>query len=196
MPPISEPILTGRSLEMLPPRECEQPHATALLHAPPPAVHRRSGGPIAVSESYRRRSVSRAPTIGVSRLLKSCATPPGQLSECFELRHFVNTRRCFGKARLVAQALRYIMNEFICPDLPTLASRRTIELHLVMTPVTARIAELGSFGEFLATQRPRPDGPRVIPGCFRQMVEGFEQRHADPGPDAEHPLETRPSRPC
>ncbi len=94
---------------------------------------------------------------GSQKIVEVMRHSTGELAECFELRHLMHVGLGFGQALLIPQAIGHVVNELVGADpLPTGVAER-VELHFVVAPVVAGVAELAHFGELLAGKRPPPD---------------------------------------
>ena len=101
----------------------------------------------------------------VSRLLKSCATPP---VSCPTASIFCAWRSCSSASRRRAwsrEPFCDVIDELVGADPfdPRISQR--VVLHLVEAPVALRIAELCGLRELLARERAAPDRPDRAPGA-------------------------------
>ena len=93
-----------------------------------------------------------------------------------------------GKLLLALKALGDVVDELIGADLPAILIAQGAELHLVVAPAAARVAEGLDIGEDLAGQGPRPDRfhRRLMLGV---IAKDLDHRVAGLGPDPIDALE-------
>ena len=123
-----------------------------------------------------------------SRLLKSCAMPPGELAHRLHLLRLTQRRLRLGERLLPEPPLGHVVDDLVGADALAAFVAQGIELDLVAAPGQGRIAELLDDRELLAGKRAAPHGPdrRLVLGAVGEEVE-----HAVPDPraDAEDPFE-------
>ena len=144
---------------------------TRILARSPPAARWRSAAPIARRSSpYLRWSMSSAPMIGVSRLLKSCATPPVSWPS---VSSFCASCSCASAALMLGGALLDALLELGLAEL--VGSSSSLRARLILAAAAAqrrsgeadqggrveRPLEEGDVAEQLEIARRRPDCARA-----------------------------------
>jgi hypothetical protein len=127
--------------------------------------------PLALAADPRRTSMSRLPMIGVSRLLKSCATPAGELAHRLHLLALAQCLLGFPEPLLLAQPLGHVRHELVGAECFPIRAAQHAEPHLVITPVEGRIAELVDLDELFPADRPGPHG------LHRGLITGAVLEH-------------------